>query len=197
MDPNVEKLLKLPLKQKIALLVLLALVLGGILTWFLVIPKHKQYTELQVKLTDLQKKLDEDRRIAADLPRFKKEYEQLELDLKQALTELPNQKEIPSLLTSITGAGKAAGLDFLTFRPRGEEPKEFYAAVPVDIVVSGSYYQVANFFAAVGNLPRIVNIGNVAVSDIRHAGGRTTMRINCLATTFRFLDKAEIKETKK
>jgi type IV pilus assembly protein PilO len=198
MDPKVERLLKLPLKEKIALLLLLVILLGGGLTWFLIIPKHKEYTELQAKLTDLQKKLDEDRRIAADLPRFKKEFEQLELDLKQALTELPNQKEIPSLLTSITGAGKAAGLDFLIFRPRPEEPKEFYAAVPVDIVVSGSYHQIANFFATVGNLPRIVNIGNVAVSDIKQTGSRSTLRIACLATTFRFIDKSEVKkETKK
>lgn len=197
MDPRVDKLLKLPLKEKIALLVLLSLLLGAALAWFLVVPKQKQYKELQVKVADLHKKLDEDRRIAADLPRFKKEYEQLTLDLQRALTELPNQKEIPTLLTSITGAGKAAGLDFLVFRPKPEEPKEFYAAVPVDIVVSGSYYQVANFFSAVGNLPRIVNISNVAVADIKQGGGRTTMKINCLATTFRFLDKSEIKETKK
>lgn len=197
MDPRVDKLLKLPLKEKIALLVLLSLLLGAALAWFLVVPKQKQYKELQVKVADLHKKLDEDRRIAADLPRFKKEYEQLTLDLQRALTELPNQKEIPTLLTSITGAGKAAGLDFLVFRPKPEEPKEFYAAVPVDIVISGSYYQVANFFSAVGNLPRIVNISNVAVADIKQGGGRTTMKINCLATTFRFLDKSEIKETKK
>lgn len=197
MDPRVEKLLKLPTKQKIALVVLLSLVLGGLLTWFLVIPKHKEYTELSVKLVDLQKKLDEDRRIANDLPRFKREYAQLEIDLKQALTELPNQKEIPTLLTSITGAGKAAGLDFLTFRPKGEEPKEFYAAVPVDIVVSGSYYQLAGFFNAVGNLPRIVNISNLSFSDIKREGGRTSMKLNCLATTFRFLDKSEIKDPKK
>jgi type IV pilus assembly protein PilO len=83
------------------------------------------------------------------------------------------------------------------FRPKPEEPKDFYSAVPVDIAVSGSFYNVANFFVAVGNLPRIVNINNVSISDIKDMGGRTMMRVNCLATTFRFLEKKEIKDEKK
>jgi type IV pilus assembly protein PilO len=197
MDPRVDKLLKLPTKQKIALLILLILAEGALMVWLLVIPRHEELTTLKTKVVEVHKKLDEDRRIAADLPRFKKEYEKLTLDLQQALTELPNQKEIPTLLTSITGAGKSAGLDFLLFRPRAEEPKDFYAAVPVDITVSGSYYQIANFFSGVGNLSRIVNITNLAFADIRSSGSKTLMKVNCLATTFRFLETKENKDAKK
>jgi type IV pilus assembly protein PilO len=131
------------------------------------------------------------------LPRLQKEYEQLNVELAQALTELPNSKEIPSLLTSITSLGKNAGLDFLIFKPKGEVLKDFYAEVPVDIVVSGSYFSVANFFAAVSNLPRIVNITNVAFSDIKSVNNRMMTKVTCLATTFRFLDKKEIKDDKK
>jgi len=128
---------------------------------------------------------------------LQKEYDQLNVELAQALTELPNSKEIPSLLTSITALGKNAGLDFLTFRPKGEVAKDFYAEVPVDIVISGSYFSVANFFAAVSNLPRIVNITNVAFSDIKNVNNRMMTKVTCLATTFRFLDKKEIKDDKK
>ena len=136
----------------------------------------------------------ERRKLANNLPKFKAEFEGLKKDLDNALTELPNSKEIPSLLTSITSAGKSAGLDFLTFRPKGETPKEFYAEVPVDIVVSGPFFGIANFFVAVGNLPRIVNISNVVFSDIRNDRGRNLVKVNCQATTFRFLDKQEIKD---
>ena len=160
-------------------------------------PKYKQFKALQSHLNDLQNQIQENKKIADNLPKLKKEYEQLQKELEAALTELPNQKEIPTLLTSITNLGKGAGLDFLLFRPKPEEPKDFYSAVPVDIVVSGSFYNVANFFVAVGNLPRIVNINNVAVSDIKDAGGRTMMKVNCLATTFRFLEKKETKDDKK
>ncbi len=196
MDPQVEKILKLPTKQKIAILVAVLLLEAGLMGWFLVWPKVKELKGLRTELTKLQGEIDEKTRIANNLPKLQAEYDQLNRELAQALTELPNSKEIPSLLTSITALGKNAGLDFLTFRPKVEAPKDFYAEVPVDIVVSGSYYSVANFFAAVANLPRIVNIANVVFSDIKSVNNRMMTRVTCLATTFRFLDKKEIKDDK-
>ncbi len=197
MHPIVEKVLKLPNKQKLVLLVLILVLEGVGFFYGLQQPKFKQLKELQTKLNDLQNQIQESKKIADNLPRLKKEYEQLQMELTSALTELPNQKEIPSLLTSITDVGKSAGLDFLLFKPKPEEPKDFYAAVPVDITVYGSFHNVANFFVAVGKLPRIVNINNVNVADIKEAGGRTVMKVNCLATTFRFLEKKETKDEKK
>jgi type IV pilus assembly protein PilO len=197
MDQQIEKILKLPTRQKVALLVLVLLVEGAALFYTLYRPKMIQMEGLQTKLEDLQKQIQESRRIANNLPRFKAEYEQLKADLDHALTELPNQKEIPGLLTSISSTGKGAGLEFLLFRPKPEVLKDFYAEVPVDIAVSGTFYNVADFFVAVGNLPRIVNINNVNFTDIRNVGGRTVLKVTCLATTFRFLDKSEIKNDKK
>jgi len=196
MNPQVEKILKLPTKQKILLLVLVVVIEAAALVWFLYLPKHKELSGLKVELAKLQTEIDEKTRIATNLPRLQREFEQLNIELAQALTELPNSKEIPSLLTSITTVGKSAGLDFLVFKPKGEIPKDFYAEVPVDITVSGSYFSVANFFAAVANLPRIVNISSVAFSDIKPVNNRMMTKVTCLATTFRFLDKKEIKDDK-
>ena len=197
MNPSIEKsfdkVFKLPAKQKVALLVLTLLVLVALFVFLLIKPKYEELKGLQVRLNDLQNQIQENKKVADNLPRLKKEYEQLKNQLDAALTELPNQKEIPTLLTSITNLGKGAGLDFLLFRPKPEESRDFYSEVPVDIVVSGSFTNVANFFSAVGNLPRIVNINNVSVSDIRDVGGRTMLKVNCLATTFRFLEKKENK----
>ena len=197
MDPQLEKILKLPNRQKFALLALVLLLEAGAFFYVLYQPRMNAYAALQTRLEDLQRQIQENRRIANNLPRYKSEYEQLKKDLDSALTELPNQKEIPALLTSISSAGKAAGLDFLLFRPKPEVPKDFYAEVPVDIAVSGSFYNVAGFFLEVAKLPRIVNINNVNIAEIKNTGGRTTLAVNCLATTFRFLDKKETKDEKK
>ena len=197
MDPQLEKILKLPTKQKILILVFVVILEAAALVWFLYLPKHKELSELQTELSKLQSEIDDKTRIAGNLPKLQKEYDQLNLELAQALTELPNSKEIPSLLTNVTDLGKSAGLDFLVFRPKGEVVKDFYAEVPVDIVISGTYFSVANFFAMVSNLPRIINITNVAFSDIKNVNNRMMMKVSCLATTFRFLDKKEIKDEKK
>jgi len=197
MDPRIEKLLKLPKKQKIALLVAIVVFEGAALYWGLLLPRQTELKDLRGRLEGLQNEVQDKQKIANNLPKLKREYQQLQKDLDLALTELPNQKEIPTLLTSITSVGKGAGNDFLLFRPKPETPKDFYAEVPVDISVSGSFHSVANFFTAVGNLPRIVNITNVSFADIKQAGGKTSVKVNCLATTFRFLDKKETKDDKK
>lgn len=196
MDPQLEKIMKLPNKQKLALLAVVALLEGAAFFFGLQQPKMKQLTDLQGKLDSLKTQIQETKKIADNLPKFKNDYEKLNMELVSALTELPNQKEIPTLLTGITSIGKGAGLDFLSFKPKAEEPKDFYAAVPVDIVVSGSFHNVANFFVAVGNMPRIVNINNVVFSDIKDVDGRTLLKVSCLATTFRFLDKKETNNEK-
>jgi type IV pilus assembly protein PilO len=196
MHPQVEKIVNLPMKQKLAALAVLLIAVGAGFFFGLERPKLAELNALQGKLAKIRSDVTETRKLANNLPKFKAEFEGLKKDLDNALTELPNSKEIPSLLTTITSAGKSAGLDFLAFRPKAETPKEFYAEVPVDIVVSGPFIGIANFFVAVGNLPRIVNISNVAFGDIRNDRGRNLVKVNCQATTFRFLDKKEIKDTK-
>jgi type IV pilus assembly protein PilO len=196
MDPRVEKVLKLPTKQKIGILIAVLLIEAALLTYFLWFPKQKQLADLQAQHQKLQAEVEEKVRIANNLPKIQKEFNDLTIELEKALTELPNSKEIPSLLISITSLGKSAGLDFLVFKPRTEAVKDFYAEVPVDITVAGSYIGVANFFTAVANLPRIVNITNVDFAEVKKANNRMMTKVNCLATTFRFLGKEEIKNDK-
>jgi len=197
MDPRIEKIFRLPGKQKILILIATLLLIAVGFYFTLIKPKQEELKNFQDRLTELQTQVEENRKIAANLPRLEREFFQLNQELEKALTELPDQKQIPLLLTSITSAGKASGLDFLVFRPKAEEPKEFYASVPVDITVSGSFNSVAKFFVAVSELPRIVNISNVVFSDIKSSGEQTNLKVTCLATTFRFLDKKEKTDAKK
>lgn len=197
MDPSVEKILKLPKKQRILFFVLVMLLEAAALVWFLYKPVYQEHEKLKGELSSLQNEIDDKTRIVSNLPRLQHEYDMLSRDLAQALTELPNSKEIPSLLTSITTLGKNAGLDFLVFRPQPEVLKDFYSEVPVDITIAGSFYSVANFFSAVSNLSRIVNITNVNFAEVKNLNNRVLTRVNCLATTFRFLDKKEIKDDSK
>ncbi len=196
MDLGFDKIAKLPNKQKIIILVALLLAVAALSFFFLIKPKYTELNDLKVKLDTLQQQIQKDRQVAANLPLLLKEYDKLNRELAAALTELPNQKEIPALLTSVTDEGKKAGLDFLVFKPGNEVKLDFYASVPVDITVAGSFKSVGDFFAAVGSLPRIVNISNVNFSDIKSAGERTVLKVTCLATTFRFLDKKEQNDAK-
>jgi len=195
MDQRVEKLFKMPTKQKITLFVLLLFLISAAFVWFFYLPKHEEIEQLTQENEKLAATVSQKISIAKNLPKLEKEYDNLLAALDDALTELPNSREIPSLLTSITNEGRAAGLEFLTFKPKPEIARGFYAEVPVDVVVSGSYQNIGSFFAAVANLPRIVNITNVTFTDVKgSAKGPATKKVSCLATTFRFLGKDEIQD---
>jgi type IV pilus assembly protein PilO len=85
----------------------------------------------------------------------------VESQFAEALNLLPNTKEIPALLKTITQLGTDSQLEFVLFSPQRERPKDFYMEIPVSIQVSGSYHNVAVFFDKVGRMDRIINILNV------------------------------------
>lgn len=188
MDINLESIKKLPTKQKAYILIgMLALIAG--LYWYLVYnPKSTELARLTADFEKLQSELTESRAIAADLPKFKEEVARLNEELKKALLELPDKKEIPTLLTNISNLGTESGLEFMRFKPLNEVPSGFYAKVPVEINVKGTFFEVANFFDKVGKLPRIVNITDVNIGNAKEEGGRLILMTSCLATTYRFIE---------
>ncbi len=191
MNPRVEWFLKRPKYQRALMLVGVLLLVVVLFVYLFYAPLMAEHEKLVKQSDTLQAKLVNDRRIAGNLPIFKAEYAKMEENLEQALTELPNDREIPKLLTSIASSAKENGLNVLLFRPGGEQPKGFYAEVPVTLKLTGSFHQVARFFYSVGTLPRIVNISDVKMGGAEDLGGRLVLKVDCLATTFRFLSQAE------
>jgi len=189
MDPRIEKILRFPLYIKALVITVFCMLLGGSFFFVFFEPTQQEFVRLQEQAQKLESKLRDDRKIAADLPRFRDEYEKLKARLDEALMELPNEKEIPGLLTSIATLAKNQGLDILSFIPKGEIIKDFYAEVPVEMKLSGSFHDVALFFDSIGQLPRIININNLDLDKPKTVDGKTVLSISCLATTYRFVDK--------
>jgi len=188
MDPRVEKVLNLPAYQRL-LLVLVVMVAIAAGFYFLVYQGQlDEHDGLLRQKASAEKVLEKNQKIASNLKVYKAEYEKLQEDLQTALSQLPEKKEIPTLLTNIGTLAKEKGLDVLRFKPGGETPKGFYAEVPVDLKLVGSYHDAALFFEAVGNMPRIVNIQGLKLGSAKNENGKTSLSIDCRAITFRFVE---------
>jgi type IV pilus assembly protein PilO len=111
--------------------------------------------------------------------------------LKEAVAQLPAQKEIPDLLRNISTKARESGLEVMLFRPRGENYEEFYAEIPVDIAVRGDFHSIVTFFDEVGRMDRVVNISNIELKTAKTKERQETIEVFTQATTFRFLDPAE------
>ena len=79
----------------------------------------------------------------------------------------------------------------MIFRQKPEGYQEFYAEVPVDMQVRGTYHQVASFFDEVAKLDRIVNVSNIVLRDPQVVDDDLVLEANSTVTTFRFLSDSE------
>lgn len=176
------------------------LLLVGLFIYVIYIPKAARINELKEELDGLQVRLTKARASAKELDKYQKKYKEAQGKFRLALQLLPDKKEIPSLLEDISKSGIRSGLEFLLFQPKPEVSKGFYAEIPVIIKVKGGYHNLAVFFDQVGRLPRIVNISNIKIKGTIKTPkkGRRYLDSSCVATTFRFLEKApKAKKAKK
>ncbi|MDQ6968665.1 MAG: type 4a pilus biogenesis protein PilO [Mariprofundaceae bacterium] len=184
-------LLPLPLWQKaVALIVVLIVITVGyfFLSWQ---PLQQNIENQQARVEQQRVVLKKNQKLAQDLPRKRAEFTLLEKQLKIALNMLPKKSQIPDLLESVTWAGKDSGLEFSVFKPKGENPKQIYAEVPVDISVNGTYRQVLSFLKRVGEMPRIVAIKNLQITQSK-AG--ETLQVRGNVVTYRFIEKSAVKK---
>jgi type IV pilus assembly protein PilO len=99
-----------------------------------------------------------------------------------------------ALLVDINQAGLGRGLQFELFKPAGAEMRrEFYAELPIDVRVTGTYHDMGAFASDVGQLSRIVTLKDVSI--VAAKDGILTM--DAIARTFRYLDDDEIAEQRK
>jgi type IV pilus assembly protein PilO len=186
-----DNILERPKAQKIALLAVVILLVGGLYYTFLFSPGMDEIAKLDGSVETARNEKTKKQVQAANLPRLQKELSELDAKLKQAVAQLPNKKEMADLLSNISTKAQQSGLEVLLFRPRAENYQEFYAEVPVDIIVKGNFQSVISFFDEVGQLHRLINIESIGFKNPTIAGDQVILETSSVATAFRFLDDAE------
>lgn len=194
MNQLLAQILRLPRQQKIGILAGLILFLLIVGYFYVYLPGDDKVTKLAEEITGVRGDRDKKKALSANLPKLQKELQQWDAKLKAAVAQLPDRKEIPDFLSSLSTKAREAGLEILLFRPRAENFQEFYAEIPVDIVVRGSFFNAVTFFDEVGKLNRLVNIDNIDLKNPKVGGDQVPLEISTLATTYRFLDEAERKK---
>ena len=124
---------------------------------------------------------------------FRNELTHLQQEQRELLKALPKRAEIPTFLSSIQEQAELAGLEVLNLTIESESPAELYVRIPVRIEIRGSYHTITKFFKNVADLPRIVNVENLALSLEKAAddAGSPRLRARFYAVTFRYNDHSE------
>jgi type IV pilus assembly protein PilO len=193
-----DKLASLPFAQKALLFVLtLGVVIGGF--YFLVyVDQEDLLNKTKTQVTAEQKKLASLKEAAARVDVLQKELAASEAKFNSLLALLPDQKEIPGLLESVSQLGAKVGLENILFQPQPEQPREFYSAVPIRLDLLGTFNDLEVFFDNVSKLPRILRVETLTVNRLKDAKGGIVggLQVGCTIMTYRFVDRPETKDAK-
>ena len=184
---NLEPLAALPIWGKILIALGLALLITGGNFYFYVPDIDKKIKRANSDIKKNETEITNSKIIAENLTQFQREHELLKQKLAEALTALPLSKNIDDLLGELNANAKKAGVVIRSLTPKPENAHGFYAAIPLDMQIAGTYHEIAIFFESISKFRRIVNISGISLASARNESDRIVLTANYLATTFRFI----------
>lgn len=192
MKEYVDNFIDSPLWKRLSILGLVFAAVVGAFFYLVILPLMDSIQVEEARVLDMQREIQTLRVKANRLEEFEQEVVVLDGELMRALRELPDRKEMDTLLARISDKAKDSGLDVELFKPEGEIKRDFYAEVPVTLELRGEFHEIAGFFDEVSHLDRIVNMNSFKIlneSDKR--GAVEGLKTVVVATSFRFLDESE------
>lgn len=179
-----------PYSVKLVGVGLSCILLMGLGYWFFIKGQIQTDNGLLAQETVLKQQFVRQKMEAADLPAYESQMKKMKVLFGGLLQELPNTTHMPDFVTEVTQAGKSSGLQFASLKPESEVPKNFYAELPIQLTVGGTYAQLGHFVGDIAALPRIVTLGNVKVT----AKKGNVLSMSMTAKTYRYLKHRYIKK---
>ncbi len=153
-------------------------------------PLSSDLDRYQKKEETLKKEFIEKKRQAVNLDLYKEQLEIVTKDSDNLLKQLPDKSQMEKLLIDINQAAILRGLSVELFKPNQEKIKEFYAELPIDIKLIGSFEAVGKFTADLSQLSRVVIFNNMEINLDKNNQVALIAQIK----TFRYLDQEELEE---
>jgi len=178
-----------PLPIRLLAILLLCTLLWAAGYWYIIKDKRIELAALEQKEIALKSEFVTKQGKAANLAIYKEQMVEIRQMFASMLHQLPNRDEVADLLVDISREGLINGLEFELFDPQNEQPKDFYAELPISIRVTGKYHQFGDFVSGIAALPRIVTLHNLTMNPLV-TDGQMTMTIT--AKTYRYFDEDEV-----
>ena len=182
-----------PLLPKIGVLAAIFLVIVALGAGFDWKDQYDALDKATQEETSLRTQYSEKKAKAINYELYVQQLKEIEQSFGALLKQLPNRSEMDALLTDINQAGLGRGLQFELFKPASQEKMaEFYAELPIEVKVTGTYHDMGAFASDVSQLPRIVTLNDVAITN-----DKGVLAMEAVAKTFRYLDDDEMARQRK
>ena len=181
-----------PLKNsadtKIIILAVIVILACAIFYYYYTRPVSRELASIQDEINLLDIKVTAAQQYIGKLDALKKETAELEVQLAELKTMLPNRKETPSVIRQTFDMAAKSGLRLTGFTPGGTVEYDYYESWPIELTMEGSFHNLSSFFEKTGNFARIINIKDLEITAIEGAQPGRTIRASCEANTYVYID---------
>lgn len=178
-------------KALLILVVCLAVLAAGY--WFDTQDQLEALEQARHKETSLKSEFEKKQGKVVNLEAYQQQMVEIEETFGTMLRQLPSKTEVADLLVDISHTGLSTGLEFDLFKPAAEKPMEFYAELPIQIEVKGSYHAFGEFASGIAALPRIVTLHDISISSAGDKDAKSGgLIMQTTAKTYRYLDEDEV-----
>jgi type IV pilus assembly protein PilO len=185
----VANLSRKPLPVKLGILAGVLAVLGFLYWQFgysALVDERKQLENQAKKLAEENKRLSQREKDWAELLQKK---EILDQTLKTNQVTLPASSELPAFYGHLQKQAAAAGVTIKKWSRRKESEVETYVKVPVAVELTGTFYQINNYFRLLAQTDRIITVENLWLGAGRFRNDEVILSAKFAAATFRQKDR--------
>ena len=183
----------LPLYAKIIIALLPSIIIVALVLFLVINPKMKQIKVLEAKIDKQNNEIAASQAKAAKLEMLKLENDRLVARINELKEQLPEEKEISSLLKQVSDMGISAGLEIKSWKPSPKvtHPSGIVYEIPVSVNVEGTYHNLGYFLSSLTRLNRIVNIKDMKLGSPKRERNESMLQVSFKASTFSAIPESE------
>jgi type IV pilus assembly protein PilO len=156
----------LPKPARLAIMIGLPLMIAIVSFFLLINPKLKLMSQLEAEINKQRIEIADKKAKAERLEILIKENELLKKRLAELFEQLPEEKEVSSLLREVSLFGQNAGLEITLWKPAEKKthPSNIVYEIPVTIEAMGTFKNFGSFLNRVAFMKRIVNVPDMKLT---------------------------------
>lgn len=158
-----KKIEKIPQKYILIVMIVLVIVVLAGLYYFLMVPQLERKAKVIKEYSQVRAELIKLKGIQKNIAKHRQEYAQMQELLQEVMRQLPESKDIPNLLRSVTSVTEETRLKVKQFEPKQIKHKDFYSELPFEMKFQGKFSNLASFLDGVRKLERIISVADFSM----------------------------------
>lgn len=190
---RIEQVLKnIDTRRKILIWVATVTIIIGGFWYFFYKDNERAISRLQRDISESKQRLTKLKEAVAQSKKLQEELTLAQQSLEEILIFLPELREIPGILQSVSEMGARAGLEQLLFEPKKEEVKDFYSVIPISLDLRGSFHSIGLFYDELSQFPRVIRVRSFALE--KSDEDSSLLKVKCDIETYRYLTEQQPSE---